>query len=56
MKLPETSNMSSSATEEGLFLWDDGYDEITPEAHRKIIERFLAAGMKASKKGVWFGN
>ena len=55
MKLPETSNVSSSA-EEGLFLWDDGYEEITPEAHQKIIERFLEAGMKASKKGVWFGN
>ena len=55
MKLPVTSNVSSS-TEEGLFLWDDGYDEISPEVHLKIIERFLIAGKKASKEGVWFGN
>ena len=55
MKLSEVSSVSSSS-EEGLFLWDDGYEEITPEAHRKIIERFLAAGAEAIKKGVWFGN
>ena len=55
MKLLKTSNTSSS-TEEGLFLWDDGYEEIPPEVHQKIIERFLAAGAEAVKKGVWFGN
>jgi len=55
MELPETSNVSSSA-EEGLFLWDDGYEEISPEDHQKIIERFVTAGMEASKNGVWFGN
>ena len=55
MKLLKTPNVSSSP-EEGLFLWDDGYEEITPEAHRKIIEKFLAAGTEAVKKGVWFGN
>ena len=36
MKLPVTSNVSSS-TEEGLFLWDDGYEEISTEDHQKII-------------------
>tara|TARA_Y100000310_G_scaffold101348_1_gene99370 strand:- start:16 stop:183 length:168 start_codon:yes stop_codon:yes gene_type:complete len=55
MKLLKTSNTSSS-TEEGLFLWDDGYEEISPEDHQKIIERFVVAGMEASKNGVWFGN
>ena len=55
MKLLKIPNTSSS-TEEGLFLWDDGYEEISPEDHQKIIERFVVAGMEASKNGVWFGN
>ena len=55
MKLPVTPNVSSS-TEEGLFLWDDGYEEISPEVHLKIIKRFLIAAKEASRKGVWFGN
>ena len=55
MNLSEVPSVSSSS-EEGLFLWDDGYEEITPEVHRKIIERFLVASTEAFKEGIWFGN